>query len=452
MRITDRHPSLAPSVRARLAQGLSPRELLEACLERVEAREQTVRAFVTMDIEAAREAADASAARRRAGRALLPIDGMPVALKDVMETLDLPTGLGSALFRNWRGGWDGAPAWTLKQAGAIILGKTVTTELAYSQPGPTTNPIDAARTAGGSSSGSGAAVAAGMVPVALGTQVGGSILRPASFCGVVGFKPTYGALNRGGSWDNFSQGCLGPISVTLEDGWTVCHEIAIRVGGDPGCLPFMGGALPAPARRPLALATLRTAGWALLDDASKVAFERFLERLRAGGVRLIGEEDSARVAQLERAIANAREVSQGISAWEMLWPHAELDHRAGDGRISAPLRRDIARGRAMTADQYAALLLLRDAMRDTLLALVADVDGCITVSAPGPAPVGLESTGSSVFNQPASAMRCPAISLPLLSVAGLPLGVQLLGYPGRDRDLSAIAEWVMEAEAPGPIG
>jgi Asp-tRNA(Asn)/Glu-tRNA(Gln) amidotransferase A subunit family amidase len=424
----------------------SPRDYLEACLDRIMAREPEIKAFVTFDTEAARRAADASAARYRDGRPLSSIDGMPIALKDILETADLPTGFGSPIFANWCGGRDSAVAFALRLAGAIIVGKTVTTEFAGAVPGPTRNPHDPTRTPGGSSSGSAAAVAAGMVPVAIGSQVGGSILRPASFCGVIGFKPTFGAINRGGISDNFSQNCIGTLSASLADAWAVCHEIARRVGGDPGFPAFAGGPVPAPPRRPDRLAILHTAGWALAEHAAKAAFEEFLAQLEHSGVTLADAAGSRRIETLETAIAAASEVSRDINDWEKLWPFAEIEQRAGE-QLSQEMRAAIAAGRAMTPDDYHALLLRRDFMRTALEALAGDYDACIALSAPGPAPRGLDSTGNPIFNHPASALRCPAISLPILTVAGLPLGVQLLGYPGRERDLSAFAGYVAGAAA-----
>ncbi len=419
----------------------SPRHFLESCLQRIDEREPQIHAFAAIDPDAARRAADASTARYRSGTPLSEIDGMPVALKDILETADMPTGFGCKIFEGWHGGRDSAAAYALRRAGAVIVGKAVTTEFAGAFPGPTRNPLDPTRTPGGSSSGSAAAVAAGMVPVAIGSQVGGSILRPASFCGVVGFKPTFGALNRGGISDNFSQNCLGTLSANLADGWAVCHAIAMRVGGDPGFPPFAGGPVPAAPRRPEALAVLQTAGWAKADTGAVAAFEAFLERLSRAGIRLIDRQASARVELLEQAIAEAGVVSQEINNWEKLWPFAELDHRAGEG-LSPGLRADIAAGRAMTPDQYRILLHRRDVMRTLLLALSDEVDGCITLSSLGPAPVGIASTGNAIFNQPASALRTPAISLPLLQVEGLPVGVQLIGFPQRDRELSGLAEFV----------
>lgn len=419
----------------------SPRELLEVCLATIAAREPVVRAFAHLAPESARAAADASTVRWREGSPLSAIDGMPIALKDILETADMPTGFGSPIFEGKQGGRDSAVAYALRRAGAVIVGKAVTTEFADMVAGPTTNPHDPARTPGGSSSGSAAAVGAGMVPVAIGSQVGGSILRPASFCGVVGFKPTFGAINRGGISDQFSQNVLGTLSATLEDGWAVCHAIASIVGGDPGFAPFVGGAQPMPARKPATLAVLQTAGWAVAEPGAIEAFEGFLRRLSDDGVRLIDRTTSGRVALLEEAIAEAGAVSQAINHWEKAWPMGELETRHGEG-LSAHLREGIAAGRRTTMEEYRVLLHRRDLMRERLMLLADEADACITLSAPGVAPVGIAYTGNSIFNVPASALRCPAISLPLLRLGGLPLGVQLLGQPLGERALSGVAGFV----------
>jgi Asp-tRNA(Asn)/Glu-tRNA(Gln) amidotransferase A subunit family amidase len=183
---------------ARFREGAdTPRAYLERCLETIAEREPVVKAFAALNEASARAAADASAARWKAGRPLSAIDGMPVGIKDLLETKDMPTGMGCNAYRDNFPKRDNAAVWALRQAGAVILAKTVTAELGGAEPGPTRNPFDATRTPGGSSSGSAAAVGARMMPAAIGTQVGGSIIRPAGFCGNVALKPTQGAINRG---------------------------------------------------------------------------------------------------------------------------------------------------------------------------------------------------------------------------------------------------------------
>ena len=213
----------------------NPRAYLERCLETIAAREPVVKALTAINETGARAAADASAARWKAGSPLSPIDGMPVAIKDLLETKDMPTEMGCAAMKGNFPKRDNAGVWALRQAGAVILAKTVTAELGGSHPGPTTNPFDAKRTPGGSSSGSAAAVGANMVPVAIGTQVGGSIIRPAAYCGNFALKPTQGGINRGERLAT-SQSTHGPHAGCLEDMWQVAIEQAKRCGGDRGAL------------------------------------------------------------------------------------------------------------------------------------------------------------------------------------------------------------------------
>ena len=233
----------------------TPRQFLEHSLELLEQWEPRIGAFVCTNLPAARAAAERSTERWRAGKPLSPIDGMPVGIKDIIETVDMPTEMGSPLFAGWRSEKDAASVRALRDAGAVIIGKTVTTEFAASEPRGTRNPWNLAHTPGGSSSGSAASVAAGIVSAALGTQVIGSTIRPASFCGCVGFKPSVNALNREGSHDYQSQSCTGILGASLEDVWQVAHEIVARVGGDAGTPGLQGpdsaaaGAEAAPARR-----------------------------------------------------------------------------------------------------------------------------------------------------------------------------------------------------------
>src|SRR5215469_2426739 len=204
----------------------TPRAYLERCLEMIREREPVVKAFVAFNDAGARAAADASSARWRSGRPLSQIDGMPIGIKDLLETKDMPTELGCAAFAGNFPKRDNAAVWALREAGAVILGKTVTAELGGAHPGPTTNPFDPAHTPGGSSSGSAAAIGAGMVPAAIGSQVGGSIIRPASYCANYALKPTQGGINRG-ERQAISMSTHGPHAGCLEDMWAVAIEIAM---------------------------------------------------------------------------------------------------------------------------------------------------------------------------------------------------------------------------------
>ena len=420
----------------------SPRDFLERCIGRLEAWEPRIGAFVALNLDAAREAADRSTSRWRAGKPLSPIDGMPVGVKDVIETIDMPTENGSPLFAGFKGNRDGASVAALRAAGALIVGKTVTTEFAWMTPRGTRNPWDLARTPGGSSSGSAAAVAVGAVSAAIGTQVFGSILRPASFCGCFGFKPTVGAINRGGSHDALSQSTHGPLAASLPEAWRVAYEISHRAGGDPGYPGLYGpAACPAPSK-PRRLAVLETDGWAVATPAAKAAFEEASARLRSAGVALVSRHEDERIAAVEEAISGARELSRRIIAWESRWPINT--YRARDAsKLSQAMLELGAEGEAMTLDDYRRDLKERDRRRALFQGLAAECDACMSLTAPGAAPVGLGATGDASFVIPGSMLGVPAISLPVLQDGGLPLGLQLLGFADRDAPLFSVAGGVL---------
>lgn len=420
----------------------TPRACLERCLAAIESREPVVRAWVTLNVEGARAAADAATARWRAGRPLSLVDGLPIGVKDLIWTADMPTQMNSPIYDGWRSGHDAASVYWLRRGGAVILGKTVTTEFGVGASGPTTNPHDPARTPGGSSSGSAAAVAAGMVPVALGTQAMGSIVRPSSYCGIYGFKPSFGALNRGGGHSLIpSQSYHGTHAASLEDAWQVAAHIAETAGGDAGDPGLDGGLdLPAP-RRPARLLRLRTTAWDETDAATRAAFEDALEKLRAAGVDIVAPEDRPEVRAFEADMADWLEVYMDIVCWEMRWPmamYAETKAHLIGERATGFYRHGLAMSRA----DYRAALDRRRRYAEQFAAFAAFADAAVTPATPGPAPVGLKFTGSPGFNALSSGLYAPAVSLPKLTVEGLPVGLQLIGYRARDADLAAVAAWV----------
>lgn len=424
----------------------TPSAFLDRCLANVETFEPTVGAFVHMEIAAARAAAEASTARWKSGKPLSRIDGMPVGIKDLIETADMPTQCGSPVFEGYRSGRDSASVMALRKAGAIILGKTVTTEFAAKIARGTRNPWDPARTPGGSSSGSAAAVGAGMVPAAIGTQVIASLLRPASYCGVYGFKPTFGAINRGGSHDGLSQSAHGPLAATLEEAWIVAREISDRAGGDPGYPGLIGPANLPPAVRPGRIAVIETAGWAVAEDAAKAAFELAVERLAAAGTEIVRQRDHANVALLEVALQRAGAVSYALVEYESIWPLA--DYRDRDpSKLSDFMRERLVTAEKMSQIEYRKLLAERLSARAVHRMLLDDCDALITLAAPGVAPVGIESTGDPVFNIPASYLGGPALSLPLMTLGGLPLGLQVIGFPDLDAELFSVAGWIEQVLA-----
>jgi Asp-tRNA(Asn)/Glu-tRNA(Gln) amidotransferase A subunit family amidase len=417
----------------------TPRDFLERCLADLAALEPRIGAFVNLSLERARASADEATARWRAGRPLSKIDGMPVGIKDIIETADMPTENGSPLFAGFRSERDAASVAALREAGAVVVGKTVTTEFASSEPVvKARNPHDLRRTPGGSSSGSAAGAAAGMFSAALGTQVIGSTIRPASYCGCIGFKVSLGALNRGGSYDGLSQSCTGVLATTLEDTWQVAYEIAKRAGGDPG-YPGLFGPDSAPApRKPKRLAFLETPGWAAASSDAKQAIADALARCKAAGIDVLTRQSDTKVAAVEAAIADARPLSMRINGWESRWPLNTYRNRDAS-KVSPVMLQRLAEAEAMSLDDYRRDIAQRDKVRVLYAELKAECDACVSLSAPAAAPIGLEWTGDPSCTVHASLIGMPAISLPVLQDEGLPLGLQVTGFVNGDADLFAAA-------------
>ena len=420
----------------------TPRDFLERCLSVIAARDRTVKAFVTLNTAAARKAADAATKRYKAGKPLSPVDGCPVAIKDIIATADMPTQMNCPAFKGWQTGQDAACVAALRSGGAVIIGKTVTTEFAIGYSGPTTNPFDPERTPGGSSSGSAASVGAGMVPVALGTQTQASILRPASYCGAVGFKPTIGALHTAGIHP-LSATCdhLGMLAGTLDDAWRVASHISLSIGS-PGN-PFLNGAgaqSPLP-RKPRKLIRLYTRGWTEIDGGTEDAFNETVAALQFAGVPIASRDNDPGVARLEAALDAGVDGAIAIVAYEMKWPYEDYIARFGNV-IGKRIHGLIDQARKMSPDDYEKLLENRRRVRHLVHETAGGTDGYITLAASGPAILGHDYTGSRTFLIYGSWLGMPAFSLPLLQVNGLPLGVQLLGAPGTDGALCAVANWM----------
>jgi Asp-tRNA(Asn)/Glu-tRNA(Gln) amidotransferase A subunit family amidase len=434
--------SLASDLRAGKT---TPRAYLDECLDRIAKDDPVIKAFVIVGKNSAIQAADAATQRWRDGKPLSAVDGMPVAVKDVIETADMPTGQGSPMWDGTMTSRDSAAVRALREAGAVIIGKTTTTEFAASHPWhKTTNPHDATRTPGGSSSGSAAAVGDGMVPVALGTQVVGSILRPSSFCGAVGYKPSVGGVNRSGSYDHFSQSCQGGIGATLADVWGMITAVTARAGGDPG-YPGVSGTLNfAQPAKPVRLALLETGGWSAITEGARKAFAEAKQKLAATGVELKSRADDPDIEAAEKHLVDALPLTHSINAFEGRWPlntYAALDA----SRLSEPARERLQVANAMTQREYTDLLAQRESARAAYAKAASRYDAFVTLGACGAAPKGLGSTGNTVMNVSASLLGCPALTLPLLEDEGLPLGLQLMGGTNRDAALFDVAIWVLGA-------
>ena len=436
----------------------TPRAYLERCIANIEKNEPAIRAFVHLDLDSARRQADQAGERYRQRRPLSPVDGMPVGVKDIIETRDMPTQMNSPLFSGFQPRRDAACVVALKQAGAIVVGKTVTTEFACGRAGPTRNPHDVRHTPGGSSSGSAAAVAAGMLPVALGTQTQASIIRPASYCGVIGYKPTIGALcieGVGRLAPTLDQ--LGVLAGDLEDARLLTAAIA-AVGPDydgpvldlrwhadaAGGAGPSGDATelrPVNARTRRRLARLDTQGWAELDSRGRETFNRTLALLAAHDVDVI-DRNHPLVARIEQRLALASEHAFRIFAWEAQWPLRSYADCGAD-LIGARVQELVTLASSMDRPAYQEAIAWRDALRSEIDALAGEVDAFVAPSSSGPAPRGLDETGSRTFAVPWTLAGGPSLSLPVQQVGSMPFGLQLMGYQGRDRELFGLASELM---------
>ncbi|HUF87406.1 MAG TPA: amidase [Thermohalobaculum sp.] len=421
----------------RIAEGaLSSAELVAACLERIAAEDERVQAWAFFDPDRAMAEAGERDRRRARGQPLGPLHGVPVGIKDIIDVRGMPTGNGTPIDEGKKPWDDAAVTRRLRAAGAVILGKTVTTEFAYFHPGKTRNPHDGSRTPGGSSSGSAAAVASHMVPLALGSQTNGSVIRPASFCGVVGFKPSFGAIPRTGALVlSPSLDHIGVFARSLEDA-ALAEAIMGPDGADrdaresPG--PLSVTALAEPPVIP-ALAVVQTPFWDRAEPATHAAFAELEEAL--GG--------QADAVDLPEAFARGAGWLRAVMAAEMARNLGHYVDRAPE-QCSDKIREIVAEGREIRAPDYLAARDMRAVLRDSLAPLFDRFDAIVTPAAPGEAPEGLESTGDPIFCTLWTFCGLPALSLPLLTgPTGLPVGVQLVGAPGQDARLLRTARWLV---------
>ena len=418
----------ATAAAAAIARGdFSAEDYVGACLERIAATDSQVGAFAHLDDAYALEQARALDRHRMSGRNLGPLHGIPVAIKDLIDTADYPTEYGSPVVAGRRPNRDAAVVARLREAGAVIIGKTVTTEFAYYHPGKTRNPHDLTRTPGGSSSGSAAAVAAGMVPLAIGSQTNGSVIRPATFCGVFGLKPTHGLVSRAGVLPlSRTLDHLGGFSRSLDDLALLMDAIAGYDADDPDSRRYAAPAFrrtlaePPPVEPSFTL--MRTPMWERADPEARAALEE------------LAREVGAREIELTDDVVAAWDAQRAIMAADMAFNLGHFVDRGGD--ISQQFRDLVAEGRAVSAAQY--LAAIRD--RERYVASLSEIfeqysDAIMTLPAKGVAP-DASTTGDPLFCTFWTLTGLPAISLPLLQGdTGLPIGVQLIGAADRDERL-----------------
>jgi len=402
---------------------ITPRVAVELCAEAIAGRENDVGAFVALDLDAARRAAEAPQL------ASLPLRGLPVAFKDIFDTADLPTQYGSPIYSGYRPRADATAVVLARRAGGIVIGKTVTTQFASLVPSVTRNPHNVAHTPGGSSSGSAAAVAAAMVPIAFGTQTAGSVIRPGAFCGVAAFKPSYRLIPLVGvkdvAWHLDTAGLFGAGVADVAFAAAAVLDRDLRV--DRG----------EPAAPRIALA--RTHLWPQASPAMQKAVETAARIAQAAGAKVT---EVTLPPLLEQAYA-AQHTIQDYETFRAL----AFEYERHREQIAKMLREQLDAAAAISADEYDAARRTASRARQVLADTMSDYDAILTPSAPGAAPHGLGATGNAMFNRLWTLMGPPCVNVPGLSENGLPLGVQIVGRFGRDRSALEAALFLERAIA-----
>jgi len=417
---------------------LSSVELVGDCLERIDKVDGDIEAWAFLDRDHAMQQALAADDRRKQGKPVGVLHGVPVGIKDIFDTGDMPTEFGSKLWAGRTPRRDAAAVARLRAAGAVILGKTVTTEYAYFNPGKTRNPHNKEHTPGGSSSGSAAAVAAMMVPGAIGSQTNGSVIRPAAFCGVVGFKPTHGLIPRSGALLlSRALDHVGVFARSVGDAALLAQVLAGFDDEDPDTRvlaspPFVEAAASEPPLPPR-FAFVRSPAW---KHAEKVTTDAFTELVETLGEQVsevgIGES-------FDRALDMHRTVMEVEMAHNL-----HRDFEQGGESLSKVLRALIERGRKALAVDYTRAIAASAQLNGALDGIFDEYDAILTPAAPGPAPRGLDNTGNPAFCTLWTYLGTPAVTLPLLqSQTGLPIGVQLVGRRGNDARLLRTANWLV---------
>jgi Asp-tRNA(Asn)/Glu-tRNA(Gln) amidotransferase A subunit family amidase len=395
---------------------LRAEDLVRDCLERIDARESQVQAWTHV----AREAALARAKALDQGAHQGLLHGLPIGVKDLIATFDMPTSYGSPIYAGHQPANDATCVALARAAGAVVLGKTVTTEFATFQPNQTRNPHNLAHTPGGSSSGSAAAVADGMVPLALGTQTAGSLMRPAAYCGVVAFKPSFGGINRAG---------VKPLSDTLDTVGTIARnvaDVALFAAALSGRTSWLVRPLAEHVSRPLRVGMCHTYEWAHALPETQAAMQNAADAIRAHAGMVLRDVqlpvDFQQLAQAQTYIQLAEQAQ--------CFAYERLNHWA---QLSPRLQGIVQAGLAVTIEQYDQAQALVARCRAQLAEVFQDVDVLLTPSAPGAAPLGLDNTGDPVFCRIWTVLHTPTVNIPAgFAPNGMPVGLQVVGAVGSD--------------------
>lgn len=422
---------------------LSSEQLVEACFARIDELEDSIGAWAHLDRSVAMAQARAADDIRFRGKPMGVLHGLPVGIKDIIDTADYPTERGTVLHRGRRPERDATLVSLLKEAGAIILGKTVSTELAVYAPGKTRNPHNPAHTPGGSSSGSAAAVSAAMVPLAVGTQTNGSVIRPASYCGVYGFKPSFARISRHGVMTQSPPlDTVGVFARSLGD-LALIADVLMRFDAQdeamtPVAPPSVGHTLAQEVPVNPHFAFVRSPVWDQVEEMAKDGFRELIEAVNER------EEKTVDIVDLPPVFDELHEDQRQVMEADLARNFAD-EYRRGKGDLSAVLREMIERGQQVSDSDYERAVARRADYEALLQEILDEYDAILTPATPGPAPAGIDATGSPVMNTIWTFCGTPALNLPLLqSPQGLPFGVQLVGARDDDARLFRSAGWLLD--------
>ena len=415
---------------------ISSVEVCEKYIERINKFEKEVKAWAHFDKKILLEKASEADEYRRSGKPVGSLHGVPIAVKDIVGTVDMPTECGTVIRKGKSYSQNAEIIDLLHAAGAIVMGKTATSELAYLGPPKTTNPHDYSRTPGGSSSGSAASVASLMAPLSIGSQTGGSVIRPASYCGVVGYKPSYGLISRNGVLRTSNTlDHIGMFGRTVEDVALLAKVLIKKDNYDPATVYYsteniLNETKKGPLFKPKFI-FYKTDHWKIIDKKSREAFEYFIKSFK--NIEVFDEPSYFKDIHKYHQIIHETDLANNFGIY----------YKKYKSKLSKYMQTAIAKGNKYSAKEYAEAIDFRKQSYESYKEVFEDYHGVLTPSSPGVAPKGLKSTGTAEFNKVWSYLGTPCISLPLLEGENnLPLGVQLVGDRYDDHRFLGVARWL----------
>ena len=415
---------------------ISSVEICERYIERINKFEKDIKAWAHFDKKVLLEKASEADDHRKSGKPLGPLHGIPVAVKDIVGTVDMPTECGTVIRKGKSYSQNAEIVDLLLNAGAIVMGKTATSELAYLGPPKTTNPHDYSRTPGGSSSGSAASVASFMAPLSIGSQTGGSIIRPASYCGVVGYKPSYGLISRNGVLKTSNTlDHIGVFGRTVEDVALLAKILIKKDKHDPATIYYSAEKILEETKKgPLfepKFIFYKTDFWKIIDKKSRESFEYFIKSFK--NIEVFDTPSYFKDIHKYHQIIHETDLANNFSTY----------YKKYKKKLSKYMQDAILRGNKYSAKEYAEAVDFMQRSYNSYKEVFEDYHGVLTPSSPGVAPKGLKSTGTAEFNRVWSYLGTPCISLPLLQGENnLPLGIQLVGNRYDDNRFLGVANWL----------